>query len=101
VLSHPDVDEAIAVGVQSEIEEQEVLIAVKVKPGRTLEPAALIDFLIPKVAYFMVPRYVRIVDEIPKTETNKARKVVFRDQGVTADTWDREAAGIRLHREKL
>ena len=101
VLAHPDVDEAIAVGVASEIEEQEVLIAVKARPGRTIDPRALIEFLIPKLAYFMVPRYVRLVDEIPKTETNKARKVVFRDQGVTADTWDREAAGIKLRRERL
>ena len=43
----------------------------------------------------MVPRYVRVVAEIPKTETNKTRKVVFRDQGVTPDTWDRERAGIK------
>ena len=49
----------------------------------------------------MVPRYVRVVAEIPKTETNKPRKVVFRDAGVTADTWDREQAGIRLRRDKL
>ncbi len=101
VLSHPDVDEAIAVGVKSEIEEQEVLVAVKIKAGRTVDPRALIEFLLPKLAYFMVPRYVRMVDEIPKTETNKARKVVFRDQGVTADTWDRESAGMKLHRERL
>jgi len=101
VLTHPEVDEVIAVGVKSEIEEQEVLIAVRVKAGHSLDPRALIEFLIPKLAYFMVPRYVRIVDEIPKTETNKPRKVVFRDQGVTADTWDRESAGITLHRERL
>ena len=49
----------------------------------------------------MVPRYVRVVAEIPKTETNKTRKVDFRDQGITPDTWDRESAGIKLHREKL
>ena len=101
VLAHPDVDEAVAVGVASEIEEEEVLIAVRAKAGRALDPRALIEFLIPRLAYFMVPRYVRLVAEIPKTETNKARKVVFRDQGVTADTWDREAAGIKLHRERL
>ncbi len=101
VLAHPDVDEAIAVGVASEIEEQEVLVAVKAKPGRTVDPRALIEFLIPRLAYFMVPRYVRVVDEIPRTETNKARKVVFRDQGVTEGTWDRERAGITLHRERL
>jgi crotonobetaine/carnitine-CoA ligase len=49
----------------------------------------------------MIPRYVRVVSEIPKTETNKPRKVVFREQGITADCWDRERAGIKLHREKL
>lgn len=49
----------------------------------------------------MIPRYVRLVESIPKTETNKARKVVFRDEGITADTWDRDKAGIRLRREKL
>jgi len=26
---------------------------------------------------------------------------VFRDEGITADTWDRDKAGIRLRREKL
>jgi len=44
---------------------------------------------------------VRVVAEIPKTETNKPRKFVFRDEGVTPDTWDRELAGMRLQRERL
>jgi carnitine-CoA ligase len=44
---------------------------------------------------------LRVVSKIPKTETNKPRKVEFREQGITADTWDRERAGIKLHRENL
>jgi carnitine-CoA ligase len=101
VRQFPDVDEVVAVGVDSEIAEQEVMIAVTAKPGRTVDPRALAEFLIPRLPYFMVPRFVRIVAEIPKTETNKPRKVVLRDQGITADTWDREKAGLRLHRDKL
>ncbi len=101
VRGHPDVDEVVAVGVASEIEEQEVLIAVSAKPGHTIKARELLEFLVPRLAYFMVPRYIRVVDAIPKTETNKARKVVFRDAGVTADTWDREREGITLRREKL
>lgn len=97
----PDVDEAVAVGVASEIEEQEVLVAVTARPGRQVDPRALIEFLIPRLADFMVPRYVRVVDEIPRTDTNKVRKVVFREQGVTTDTWDRERAGLKLQRERL
>jgi crotonobetaine/carnitine-CoA ligase len=101
VRQFADVDEVVAVGVQSEIAEQEVMIAVTAKPGRQVDPRALTEFLIPRLPYFMVPRYVRVVAEIPKTETNKVRKVVFRDQGVTPDTWDRERAGIRLHRDRF
>jgi crotonobetaine/carnitine-CoA ligase len=78
-----------------------VLVVVTVKPGRSVEPRGLIEFLVPRLAYFMIPRYVRVVGEIPKTETNKARKVVFREQGITADTWDRERAGMQLRRERL
>jgi crotonobetaine/carnitine-CoA ligase len=101
VSQHPDVDEVVAIGVASEIAEQEVMVVVKSKPGRDIDPTALTEFLLPRLAYFMVPRYVRVVAEIPKTETNKTRKVVFRDQGVTPDTWDRERAGMRLRRDKL
>jgi carnitine-CoA ligase len=101
VRQFPDVDEVAAVGVESEIAEQEVMVVVTAKPGRTVDPRALTEFLIPKLPYFMVPRYVRVVDHIPKTETNKIRKVFFRDQGITPDTWDRERAGLKLHRDKL
>lgn len=101
IRTHPAVDEIVVVGVENEVAEQDVLAVIKEKPGQKLDPAELIGFLEPRLAYFMIPRYVRVVDEIPKTETNKPRKVVFRDAGVTADTWDRERAGIRLSRERL
>lgn len=101
VRQHPDVDEVVAVGVASEIAEQEVLVVVTSKPGRAVDPRALVEFLVPRLAYFMIPRYVRVVAEIPKTETNKPRKVVFRDAGITPDTWDREAAGLHLRRDSI
>jgi carnitine-CoA ligase len=101
VRQFPDVEEAVAVGVQSEVAEEEVMVVVTARAGRQLDPHALTEFLIPRLPYFMVPRYVRVVAEVPKTETNKVRKVVFREQGITADTWDRERAGLRLRREKL
>ena len=101
VRQYPDVDEVAAVGVESEIAEQEVMVVVTSKPGCTVDPRALTQFLVPRLPYFMVPRYVRVVAQIPKTETNKIRKVYFRDQGITPDTWDRERAGIKLRRDKF
>jgi crotonobetaine/carnitine-CoA ligase len=53
------------------------------------------------MAHFMVPRYVRVEQELPKTPTNKIQKTELRREGVTENGWDREAAGIRLKREKL
>ena len=69
--------------------------------GATLDPVALTEWLVPRLPYYAVPRFVRIVESIPKTETSKQRKYPFRDAGITPDTWDRVAAGIVLKRERL
>lgn len=100
VRTHAGVDEVIAVGIPVESEE-EVMVVVVAKSGVTIEPRQLTEWLVPRLPYFAVPRFVRIVDAIPKTETNKQRKFPFREAGVTSDTWDREAAGIILKRERL
>ena len=70
-------------------------------PGATIDPEALVRFLIPRMPHFMVPRYVRVLDSLPKTPTNKIRKVELRQQGVTPDCWDRAAHGIEVRRTKL
>ena len=101
VLQYPDVLDAAVIPVPSEFSEDEVMTVVEPKPGRTIDPVDLIEFLVPQMAHFMVPRYVRFMDALPKTPTNKVQKTRLREEGVTDDTWDREAAGIRLKRERL
>ncbi|MDP3867541.1 AMP-binding protein [Phenylobacterium sp.] len=101
VSAYDAVREVAAYGVDLPGGEQEVMVCVSPKAGATIDPRALIEFLIPRMAHFMVPRFVRLKSELPKTPTNKIQKVELRKEGVTADTWDREAAGIRLKREKL
>ena len=41
-----------------------------------------------------MPRFVEFAPELPRTESFKVRKADLRDAGVTADTWDREKAGV-------
>ena len=48
--------------------------------------------------YFAVPRYVRVVSELPKTPTARVRKVELRAAGITTDTYDRAAHGPKLQR---
>jgi hypothetical protein len=67
--------------------------------GQTLDPVDLIGFLRPRMAHFMVPRFVRILADLPKTPTNKVGKYLLRKDGVAPDTFDRDAAGIVIKSE--
>ena len=96
INAHAAVLESAVIPVASEHSEQEVMAVVVPRRGARLDPAELIAFLAPRMAYFMVPRYVDVVAELPKTQTGKIQKFALRERGVTATTWDREAAGIVL-----
>jgi carnitine-CoA ligase len=89
LLTFPGVRAAAAVPVAGDGGEDEVLAVLSPQPGATLDSAALIAFLEPRMPAFMIPRYVRVMDELPLTPTQKIEKHVLRSQGVTADTWDR------------
>jgi len=101
ILEHPSVREAAVVAARAEGPEDEVLAIVAPVPGAAIDPAELIAFLQPRLARFMTPRYVRVLDQLPKTATLKVEKHLLRAEGVTTDTWDREAAGVSVRRERL
>ena len=69
--------------------------------GQSLDPAKLIGFLVPRMAHFMVLRYIRVVLDLPKTPTQKVQRHLLRSEGITSDTWDREKTGIRLKRDRV
>jgi crotonobetaine/carnitine-CoA ligase len=95
VAEHPDVLEVAAIGVPSEHGEDEIKIVVVLHPDRRLTPQELLEFLIPRMPRYMVPRFIELVSELPHTEaTNRVRKVELRAQPFTEGTWDRDAAGI-------
>lgn len=90
VLAHPDVRECAAVPVRTEHIEDEVMIFVSLRPASNLTPAALHAFLKERMPAFMVPRYIEIQDDLPKTPTAKIKKDVLRSRGVGPETWDSE-----------
>jgi carnitine-CoA ligase len=71
------------------------------RAGATIDPRQLIEYLVPRMPHFMVPRYLRIVDELPRTPTQKVQKHLIRADGIDERTWDREQAGIVLRRQRL
>ncbi len=98
INAHPDVLECAVIPVESAQTEQEVMAVVVLKPGQSVDPEDLVLFLEPRMVYFMVPRYVETIPELPKTPTGKIQKVPLWENGLTKDTWDREAAGVKLSR---
>lgn len=81
--------ECAAYGVPSELGEDEVMVAVVLAEGTEFDHGALLEHCEAHLAYFAVPRYVRVVDRLPKTPSERVQKFVLREQGVTADTFDR------------
>ena len=96
VSAHPGVREVAAYAVPDDLGGDEVMVAVCLKPGSDVDWPALLTFLGSRMAPFMLPRYLRRVNELPKTPTQKVQKVQLRAEGVTADTYDRVAAGFAL-----
>lgn len=89
VMQHPDVFECAVVGVESEWGEQEVMAFVVPTQGRQIGEAALNDFLADRLAEFMLPRFIAVVQSLPKTPTEKIRKGELRERGREAGTWSR------------
>ena len=98
ILSHPAVAACAVYPLPSELGEDEVAAAILLETNQSIEPVDIVRHCEGQIAYFAFPRYVRIVREMPLTENGKIKKGALRDAGVTGDTWDREAAGVKVRR---
>jgi crotonobetaine/carnitine-CoA ligase len=85
---------AFAVKHEQADTEEEVAIAVVPRADGGPDPRELFQALCEAMPRHAVPRYLRIMDEFPKTPTQRVQKVKLRDAGVTPDMFDREAMGI-------
>jgi crotonobetaine/carnitine-CoA ligase len=92
------IEEAAVIGVPSELTEEEVLAVVKLKEGETLLPEEILDEVGERMPHFAVPRYVRFIDELPKTPSQRIEKYKLRTEGLDVATWDREEHGYEVKR---
>jgi carnitine-CoA ligase len=71
---HPDVVEAAVVGVPSELSEQDVKAFLVVTDPATFDLAPVHALAAELLAAFKVPRYYEVVDELPRTPTQRVAK---------------------------
>jgi crotonobetaine/carnitine-CoA ligase len=94
ILQHPNVTECAAVPVKlgKDNHDEEVKICLVCREGETLDLEEFITWCHEKLPRFVVPRYVEIVSELPKTPSGKVRKTMLRSKALNDNTWDRLSA---------
>src|SRR5205085_1158586 len=94
LADHPQLLEAAVYGVPSEVGGQEVMVAAVPRPGEEVAPEALLDYCAGKVSHFAIPRYVRFMDELPRSHAQRVLKKELKAAGVDVPgVWDRESIG--------
>jgi len=94
---HPAVFEAVVVGVPSPLGEEDVKAFVQLKPGAQVAPKELFEFCVTNLPFFMVPKYLEFLEEIPKTANQKAQRFVLRGRR-GGEEHDRDQLGVILPR---
>jgi carnitine-CoA ligase len=98
-MGHPAVaDVAVHAASGGVGEDAHIKATIVLRESIVLRHEDLCQWSIEQLPYFAVPRYFEFRDALPKTPNLRTLKYQLRDEGVTAATWDREAAGIQVRR---
>lgn len=98
IKRHPTVLDCAVIAVPSELGEDEVKAYVTPRPPESVDPESIVYWCGENLAYFKVPRYIEVREELPRTPSLRVRKDLLRQEkeDLIAGCFDREAAGIRL-----
>ena len=91
VLAHPAVAECAAHGVPSQLGEDDVKICVVLVPATELTHEALLEHCVERLPKFAVPRYIEMMDALPKNAVGRVQKMKLREHPLGPGTWDAEA----------
>jgi fatty-acyl-CoA synthase len=80
IMGHPKVLEAAVIAVPHPRWVERPLACVVPKPGLSVDPAEILDWLRPKIAKWALPDAVEIIDAVPKTSVGKFDKKVLRER---------------------
>jgi len=78
VAAHPAVAEAAAIGVPSPLGEEDILVAVVLKPHAQADAKSIAEWCRSRLAAHKVPRYVVFVDALPHTPTHRVAKFTLK-----------------------
>lgn len=93
----PEVEESAAIGVPSEFEsDDDILLCLLARPGNWPLPVDVLQNLARQLPHHMLPRYVWVMHEFPRSPTGKIRKDVLKKDFSADKVWDRTAEGVSV-----
>lgn len=93
---HPAIEDIAAHAVLSDMTEDELKVTVVLRQGQSITEEELCLWSADQMPYFAVPRYIEFRTELPRNPVGRVLKYKLRDEGVTANTWDREKVGLQI-----
>ncbi len=86
LVEHPDILEAAVIAVPADLGEDEVKAFVIIRPDTQLDFDALRAVLATRLTKFKLPRFVEVVDELPRTPTGRVAKHQLPTERTAAET---------------
>jgi acyl-CoA synthetase (AMP-forming)/AMP-acid ligase II len=83
IFNYPKVQDVAVVGVPDTRWIEAATAVIVPKPGETIASEEIIKYCKQHLAGYKVPKYVEVVEEIPKTSTGKTRKNILREMLVS------------------
>lgn len=95
---HPAVADVAVHSVPSQLSEDDIKATIVLREEMVATEEEICRWSIDQLPYFAVPRYIEFRAELPRNAVGRVLKFELRAEGVTAATWDRETAGIKVGR---
>lgn len=77
--AHPDIIESHVIGVPDRRLGEELCAFVRVKDGSNFGIEVLQEYSKGKISHFKIPKYLKIVEEFPKTTSGKVQKFKLKE----------------------
>jgi crotonobetaine/carnitine-CoA ligase len=96
ISAHPAVAEVAVHAVPSAQTEDDIKAWIVLTPGEQVSPDELFEYLRMTLPYFAIPRYIEIVDALPKNAVGRVMKHILRERANSADTIDFDHLGFSV-----
>jgi crotonobetaine/carnitine-CoA ligase len=93
--AHPSIADVAVYGVPAPDSEDEIKASLVPADGQPVDFVAVAEYAAENLPYFAVPRYLELIDELPRTPTGRVQKYLLRQAG-PGDAWDAVAAGFSV-----